>query len=247
MAKNLPCITDTSLRSIASAGDLDRPCSRRAFLKSSLAAAGAAALAHAPVILAAPDAGRKLGVAVIGAGGMGGYSMDLGLRENLVAIVDVDENIIAQVMKDKVKDQAKPRVYDHDGLRPAIMKETEAKEQRKFGEFTLFVGDKGMIGSDAQLIPHEKHDVVPRPEKTIPRAHGGPIEDLYWCIRNSGTPASNFPDAAAPLTSIALTGHLAQFAGKGSKVEWDVDKMECTNKPEINQYVKREYRPGWEV
>jgi hypothetical protein len=438
--------------------------SRREFLKRSLAVAGAAALTPAPLILAQPAGGAKLGVAVIGAGGMGGYSMDMALREKLVAIVDVDDNTLAGVMKDKFKDQAKPKVffdyrkmldqchrdldvvliatpdhnhapaairainlgkhtfcqkplahnirecyvlaraarekkvctqmgnqgycdetirrvseyiaagaigkvvethtilgrnfggsggrpaskpvppalhwdewlgpapyrefhdglhpfnwrswrhfgtgtigdmachhvmypfmalrlwevkqftveclnttggsqemypqnnvvcyhiparekfpackcyvYDHDGLKPQIMKETEAKEQRKFGEFTLFVGDKAMLGSDGHLIPQAVHDQTPRPEKTLPRAHGGPIDDLYWCIRNQGTPASNFPDAAALLTAIALTGHLAQFAGKGSKIDWDTQKMECTNNSEVNRFVKREYRQGWEV
>ena len=138
-------------------------------------------------------------------------------------------------------------VYDHDGLKPAIMAETEKKEERKFGEFTLFVGEKGLLGSDGLMIPQTDHDKFPRPAKTLPRAHGDPIEDLCWCIRNQGTPASNFPDAAAPLTAIALTGHLAQFAGKGSKIEWDMDKLECTNHPEINRLVRRDYRTGWEV
>lgn len=138
-------------------------------------------------------------------------------------------------------------VYDHEGLKPEIMKEAERKEERQFGEFTLFVGDNGMIGSDGRLIPQSAHDAFPRPERSLPRAHGGPIEDLYWCIRNQGVPASNFPDAAAPLTAIALTGHLAQFAGKGSKVVWDADKLECTGQPALNQYVGRTYRPGWEV
>ena len=46
---------------------------------------------------------------------------------------------------------------------------------------------------------------------------------------------------------MALTGHLAQYAGVGEKVEWDADKMQCTNKPELNQYVRRENRKGWEV
>jgi hypothetical protein len=440
---------------------------RRDFLKTtavSAAAAGAWSLREAPAVLAASAINEKLGVAVIGAGGMGGYSMDCGLRENLVAIVDVDDNTIARIMNEKVKDQAKPKifydyrkmldechrdldvvliatpdhhhapaairairlgkhvfaqkplahniyecyalaqaaedeqvctqmgnqgycgdtirrvaeyiaagaignvleshtilgrnfggsggrpeskpvpaglhwdewigpapfrdyhdglhpfswrswrdfgtgtigdmachhvavpfmalrlwevkrftvecihttggskemypqnnvvcyhipardqfaackcyVYDHDELKPEVMKEAEKKAGRPFGEFTLFVGDKGMIGSDGALIPRSEHDSFPSPEPTLPRAHGGPIEDLYWCIRNGGTPASNFPDAAAPLTSIALTGHLAQFAGQGSKIDWDVEKMASTNNAEINQYVKREYRAGWEV
>lgn len=138
-------------------------------------------------------------------------------------------------------------VYDHAGLKPEIMKEVESKEKREFGEFTLFVGDKGMIGSDGLLIPFSRHEEIPAPPETLPRAHGHPIEDLFWCIRNNGTPASNFPEAAAPLTAIALTGHLAQFAGQGSKIEWDMERMRCTNMPEINRYVRRPYRKGWEV
>ena len=138
-------------------------------------------------------------------------------------------------------------VYDHGGLMPEVMKETGKKYNIKWGEDTLFIGTKGMISNKGKIIPQEEHDKVPPPPKTIPRAHGGPIEDLFWCIKNNGTPPSNFPDAAGPLTSTALTGHLAQFAGKGSKVEWDVEKMKCTNIPEVNRYVKRTYRKGWEV
>src|ERR1051325_5804392 len=86
--------------------------SRRQFLKSSLAAVGAAALWR-PAILASPEPGKKLGVAVTGAGGMGDYSVGESLRENLVAIADVDENTIAGVLKNKVKDAAAPKIF-HD-------------------------------------------------------------------------------------------------------------------------------------
>jgi hypothetical protein len=37
------------------------------------------------------------------------------------------------------------------------------------------------------------------------------------------------------------------FAGVGKKLEWDVEAMKCTNVPEINRFVRREYRRGWEV
>jgi len=141
--------------------------------------------------------------------------------------------------------------YDHGGLKPEAMKEAEKKYNRKFGEYTLFIGTKGMIGSDAQLLLEEGKERPPKPAPVIRRARaGGPIEDLYACIRASAGPlgpVSNFIDAAGPLTAFALAGHLAQFAGIGSKIEWDVEKMECTNKPEMNKYVKREYRKGWEV
>ena len=437
---------------------------RRTFLKTTAAAAGASMLASSSRLFAASDEKDKLRVAVVAAGGMGGYSVDMALRENLVALVDVDENTIANVMKEKVKDTAKPKVYydyrkmldechkdldvvligtpdhhhapaairainlgkhvfaqkplahniyecyalakaareknvctqmgnqgycdetirrvaehvaagaignvvethtvlgrnfggsggrpeskpvpaglhwdewigpapyrdyhdglhtfswrnwrhfgtgtigdmachhvampfmalrlyevpkftvecintqggsdemypqdnivcyhipqrdqfaackcyvyDHSELRPEVMREAERKAGHEFGEFTLFVGDKGLLGSNGVLISRSDSDPVAEPPKSLPRAHGDPISDLYWCIRNGGTPASNFPDAAAPLTSIALTGHLAQFAGKGSKIDWDMQKMECTNNADVNQYVRRTYRPGWEV
>jgi predicted dehydrogenase len=137
--------------------------------------------------------------------------------------------------------------YDHGDLKPEVMREAEKKYNRKFGEFTLFVGEKGLMGSDSRIIPEEKHKEFPPPEKTIPRAHGGPVEDLFHCMRNGGTPCSNFTDSAGPLTAFALTAHLAQFAGVGKTLQWDVEKMECTNVPEINKLVAREYRKGWEV
>ncbi len=138
-------------------------------------------------------------------------------------------------------------VYDHTGLKPDVMKETEKKYNRKFGEFTLFVGDKGLLGSDSRIIPQEQHKQTPAPPKTIPRAHGGPIDDLYHAIKHGTTPCSNFVDAAGPLTAFALAGHLAMFAGVGRKLEWDVEKMTCTNVPKVNRYVRRTYRKGWEV
>ncbi len=143
-------------------------------------------------------------------------------------------------------------VYDSGGLRPEIMKETETKYEMKFGECTLFVGEKGLFHTTGtagsyEFLPKERKNEFPAPEKTLPRAHGGPIEDLFYAIKKGGTPCSNFPDASGPLTAFALAGHLAQFAGIGKKVEWDVEKMACTNLPDVNRYVRRDYRPGWEV
>ncbi len=138
-------------------------------------------------------------------------------------------------------------VYDHDGVKPQAMKDAEAKYNRTFGEFTLFVGTKGLMGTDARLMPEERHKEFPEPPRTIPRAHGGPIEDLFHACRNDTTPCSNFPGSAAPLTAFALAGHLAMFAGAGKKLQWDVAAMQCTNVPEINKFVGREYRKGWEL
>ena len=42
-----------------------------------------------------------------------------------------------------------------------------------------------------------------------------------------------------------LLGNVALKVGQ--KIEWDADKLEVTNCPEANQYVKREYRKGWSL
>jgi len=143
-------------------------------------------------------------------------------------------------------------VYDHKNLRPDVMKDAERKHKFEFRECTLFNGKKGQLriqghSGSWNFLPTSKKSEIKTPEKTIPRAHGGPIEDLFWAIKNDGTPCSNFVDSATPLTSFVLTGHLASHAGVGKKLEWNVEKMECTNMPEINQFVRREYRKGWEV
>jgi predicted dehydrogenase len=146
----------------------------------------------------------------------------------------------------------KVHVYDNKGSMPQIMKETEQKCKTQFGECTLYVGDKGLFrtkgtSGGAEILPAEKHKEFPPPPQTLPRAHGGPVGDLFWALKNNGKPCSNFPDEAGPLTAFQLTGHVAMFAGVGKKIEWDVEKMTCTNLPEANTYARREYRKGWEV
>ncbi len=143
-------------------------------------------------------------------------------------------------------------VYDHGGIKPDIMKDAEKEYGVEFGECTLFVGDKGLYhttgtAGSAGFLPERRQSEFPAPERTLPRAHGGPIEDLFHACKHGTVPCSNFPDSAAPLTAFALAGHLAQAAGIGQKVQWDVEKMECTNLPSLNQLVGRTYRSGWEV
>ena len=44
-----------------------------------------------------------------------------------------------------------------------------------------------------------------------------------------------------------MLGNLAQHAGVGKKIEWDGPKMQVTNLPELNQWLKRPYREGWKA
>ena len=95
----------------------DSKVSRRRFLQHTAALAGAAAGAQyigMPSLLGADSPNAKLGVAVIAADGMGGYSFDCAMRERFVAVCDVDDNKLAGKLKefsDKVKDQPAPKAY----------------------------------------------------------------------------------------------------------------------------------------
>ena len=142
--------------------------------------------------------------------------------------------------------------YDNEGQKPQLIKDLEKDNNRKFNDGTIYVGDKGVMytgtyGDGVRILPEEKHQAFPAPAKSLPRAHGGPIDDLFWAIKNEGTPCSNFVDYSGPFTEMVLSGQLGMFAGMGKKVEWDVEKMQCTNLPEMNRFIRREYRKGWEV
>ena len=92
------------------------PINRRRFLQRTASLAGMAAGAQylgMPALLAGSP-NSKLGVAVIGADGMGGYSFDCAMKERFVAVCDVDDNKLAHKLKefgDKVKDRPAPKAY----------------------------------------------------------------------------------------------------------------------------------------
>ncbi len=136
--------------------------------------------------------------------------------------------------------------------RPAIVPELEKKHNRQFGDGgTIYIGDKGIMYSDnwcrsARIIPEEKHREFPAPEKKLPRLKGS-HQAVFLRAFKEGKKASSDFEYGARLTEVLLVGCLAERAGAGKKVEWDAAKMCCTNIPEVNRLVKREYRKGWEL
>lgn len=115
---------------------------------------------------------------------------------------------------------------------------------------TLFVGEKGIMFCDVycggpRIVPEQKHKEYPAPAKKYPRTRGIQADFLRACVEGGDPPCSNFPDVSGPYIEALLVGNLAMRAGVEKKVEWDGVAMKCTNLPELNQYVKREYRAGW--
>jgi predicted dehydrogenase len=136
--------------------------------------------------------------------------------------------------------------------RPPIVAELEKKYGRdlKAGG-TVFIGDKGIIAcgdyaGSPRIIPEEKHKVFKAPAKTLPRVKGTHQQDFLNACKEGYQPCSNFA-YGGPLSEMVLLGCLAERAGVGKKVQWDPVKMECSNIPELNALVKREYREGWTI
>jgi predicted dehydrogenase len=143
------------------------------------------------------------------------------------------------------------KVNSYDNEWPDLVKDLQKKLGEKFGGGTLYVGDKGYMytgtyGDGVRILPKEKHDEFPAPEKKIPRSkHGGKGDFLAAC--KGGEAASSNFDVSGPFTEFVLTGVLASRAGIGKKIEWDVTALKCTNLDEVNEHLKRNYRKGWEV
>jgi predicted dehydrogenase len=147
---------------------------------------------------------------------------------------------------------AKVFAYDNAQNKTPTLRELDAKyNQRRYT--TCYITDKDLVlyttgyGDRLIILPNEKKETIAVPEKKIPRPTvRGPIENLFQAIRGGTAPVSNF-SYAGPFTEFILSGQLAMFAGPGKKVEWDAAAMKCTNIPDLNQYVQRPYRKGWEV
>ncbi len=111
----------------------------------------------------------------------------------------------------------------------------------------LWCGTKGTIMvndvycNSARIIPEvEMRDFIKnRMPKRTEKASIGHFKEWIEACKGGEPAGANF-DYSGPLTELVLLGNLAVRTGK--KIEWDSKNMKCTNLPEANQYVKKEYR-----
>lgn len=163
------------------------------------------------------------------------------------------------------------KVSWHDGgLLPARPQELLPEEP--FGNWdggVLLIGTKGKLlidcyGANPRLLPTVLMKDTPMPAKRLPRVPEGHY--LQWvnaCIDGYGKGKTSSPfEYAGPFTESILMGNLAirswmlknpklkgwedKYLGR-KKLLWDAQSMKVTNFEEANQFVRREYREGWDL
>jgi predicted dehydrogenase len=115
---------------------------------------------------------------------------------------------------------------------------------------TIILGSKAKIvfrdwnPDGFRLLPEDQFKDFKGPATTIQRAPNGPYREWIEACKGGKPCLSDF-DYAGRLTEFVLLGNVALRVGK--KIEWDAKKMRAKNCPEADQYIRREYRKGWEL
>ena len=143
--------------------------------------------------------------------------------------------------------------YD-GGKKPPRPAELE-KNRKLASNGVLYVGDTGRMlggggGRPCRIIPEEKMQAFPRPERVLPRPGGHYSDWIDACkgvvrdgrVVKGGT---NF-EYSGPLTEAVVLGNLGLHY-PARKLLWDAETMKVTNVPEANQFIKRNYRRGWSL
>ncbi len=122
----------------------------------------------------------------------------------------------------------------------------EVAGERVPGSGVMFIGSEGSMFanySSYRFFPAEKFAGFEPPEPTIPRSIGHHAEWIKAC--KEGTPTTCNFDYSGALTEAVLLGNVAYRVGE--KLQWDAAALRAPNCPAADKYIRKVYRPGWEV
>ena len=118
----------------------------------------------------------------------------------------------------------------------------------------MLVGDDGVLLTDWdnpwRMFPTARAKEYGSPPNVLARSPGHHEEWLLAC-KGGPIPGSNF-NWAGPLTETVLLGNIALRSQLRNdltqkKLMWDRDTMAFTNHESANQFLRREYRDGWQA
>ena len=145
-------------------------------------------------------------------------------------------------------------VWYDGGLRPP--RPAGIKDGDKMGtNGLLLVGDDGLLLTDWdtpwRILPEKRaKEFGAAPPKVLARSPGHREEWLNAC-KGGAAAGSNF-DWAGPMTETVLLGNVALRSQlrddlTRKKLLWNSEQMKFTNHDQANQFLRREYRKGWDV
>lgn len=122
----------------------------------------------------------------------------------------------------------------------------EVAGERVPGSGVMFVGTEGHMFADYgryKLYPQDKYKGFKPPEPTIERSIGHHAEWIRACKGGPNT-TCNF-DYSGALTETVLLGNVAYRTGEA--LQWDAENLVAPNCGLADNYIRKEYRKGWEV
>ena len=132
--------------------------------------------------------------------------------------------------------------YD-GGKRPELAQELALRDWRNG---VLFVGSHGMLVADygrRKLLPESQFAGFQPPQPFIPASVGHHQEWINACKAGSAT-TCNFAYGSV-LTEAVLLGNVAYRTGE--KLEWNGPLAKVKNSRQAGNYLRTEYRSGWEL
>ena len=146
-----------------------------------------------------------------------------------------------------------PLYWYSGGLKPERTEELSEGQQLPNSGF-LIRGTKATIlatgdyGESPRIIPDEKRIEIGRPELLVEPSPGHPEE---WFMACRGEKPWDFPESrfsyAGPFTEVVNLGVLAHQLEEGEKAHWDSENLRVTDRTDLNRFVNKEYREGWDL
>ncbi len=131
----------------------------------------------------------------------------------------------------------------------------DGNKERNVSSGSFLVGEKGVLfspddyGAEAYIVTVDGVERLTGEPEKLPKNGGGDdgMKREWVQAMREGKPQiamSNF-DYAGMLTETVLLGNVAIRTGK--KLEWDGPNLRCPNCKEADQFIKREYRKGFDL
>jgi predicted dehydrogenase len=139
--------------------------------------------------------------------------------------------------------------WSDGGLMPPLPKELEFGRDLPAEAGTLLFGSKATVlcsfyYETVRIIPEAKMKAIAPslPAKTIPRIKGDHFAEWLGACKGGPKAGSNF-EYSGPFTESVLLANVAIRSRR--RIEYDPKAMKVTNVPDANQFITKEYRPGW--